>query len=150
MFARLLNGTVAEYPYSFTKLRADNPNTSFPANPSTALLAAWNVVPVEPVEQPAIDRATHKLAEGVPVRFGNVWRQAWQAVPLSAQEAAGALAAQWEAVRAERDALLAASDWTQLPDAPVDAAAWAVYRQALRDVTQQADPFAIVWPVAPT
>ena len=53
-------------------------------------------------------------------------------------------------VRTERDALLAASDWTQVADAPVDQAAWAVYRQALRDVTAQAGfPDAVVWPVKP-
>lgn len=57
--------------------------------------------------------------------------------------------AQWELVRKQRNVKLAASDWTQLPDAPVDAAAWAEYRQALRDVTDQADPFNIVWPTAP-
>lgn len=56
---------------------------------------------------------------------------------------------EWVVVRAERNAKLAASDWTQLPDAPVDAAAWAEYRQTLRDVTDQADPFNIVWPTAP-
>ena len=39
-----------------------------------------------------------------------------------------------ERMRLHRDRLLAASDWTQLPDAPVDAAAWATYRQALRDL----------------
>ena len=56
----------------------------------------------------------------------------------------------WEMVRAERDRLLAASDWTQVADAPVDAAAWAVYRQALRDVPQDfASPDDVVWPVAP-
>lgn len=56
----------------------------------------------------------------------------------------------WDAVRAERDALLAASDWTQVADAPVDSAAWAVYRQALRDVPQDyATPDAVVWPTAP-
>jgi hypothetical protein len=56
----------------------------------------------------------------------------------------------WDAVRAERDALLAASDWTQVADAPVDAAVWAVYRQALRDVPQDyADPEDVVWPTAP-
>jgi hypothetical protein len=58
--------------------------------------------------------------------------------------------AQWAVVRAERNKLLVASDWTQLPDAPVDAAAWATYRQALRDVTTQTDPFAIVWPESPS
>jgi hypothetical protein len=46
-----------------------------------------------------------------------------------------------------RDRLLAASDWTQVADAPVDAAAWATYRQALRDVPQQAGfPDNITWP----
>ena len=56
----------------------------------------------------------------------------------------------WVDIRRERDALLAASDWTQVADAPVDAAAWAVYRQALRDIPQDfASPDDVVWPVAP-
>lgn len=38
-----------------------------------------------------------------------------------------------ERMRNQRDRLLAASDWTQTADAPVDKAAWAAYRQALRD-----------------
>ena len=38
-----------------------------------------------------------------------------------------------ERMRIHRDRLLAESDWTQLPDAPVDRQAWADYRQALRD-----------------
>lgn len=36
-------------------------------------------------------------------------------------------------MRLHRDRLLAASDWTQTADAPVDKAAWAAYRQTLRD-----------------
>lgn len=56
----------------------------------------------------------------------------------------------WAAVRAERDKRLLASDWTQLPDVPLEKkAAWAVYRQALRDVTQQTDPLNITWPDYP-
>lgn len=56
----------------------------------------------------------------------------------------------WDAIRAKRDALLAASDWTQLADAPVDAAAWATYRQSLRDLTETfATPAAVVWPTKP-
>lgn len=52
--------------------------------------------------------------------------------------------------RAERNALLAASDWTQVADAPVDQAAWAAYRQALRDIPQQAGfPHDVVWPEQP-
>ena len=48
-----------------------------------------------------------------------------------------------ERMRAHRDRLLVASDWTQLPDAPVDRAAWATYRQALRD-------FPATWTPGPT
>ena len=54
-------------------------------------------------------------------------------------------------MRAERNALLAASDWTQAPDAPTaNAAAWKVYRQALRDLPAQwTYPNAPQWPTAP-
>lgn len=57
---------------------------------------------------------------------------------------------EWPLVRARRDRLLQESDWTQLPDVPLATKdAWAVYRQALRDVTLQPDPFNIVWPEKP-
>jgi hypothetical protein len=53
-------------------------------------------------------------------------------------------------VRTERDRLLSASDWTQVADAPVDQAAWAEYRQALRDVPEQEGfPENVVWPTKP-
>lgn len=39
-----------------------------------------------------------------------------------------------ERMRLHRNRLLAESDWTQLPDAPVNRQAWAQYRQALRDL----------------
>jgi hypothetical protein len=52
--------------------------------------------------------------------------------------------------RAERNGKLAACDWTQVADAPVDKKAWAEYRQALRDLTDQAGwPSDIKWPVEP-
>lgn len=52
--------------------------------------------------------------------------------------------------RSKRNTLLAASDWTQVADAHVDQAAWATYRQALRDITAQAGfPTDISWPVQP-
>jgi hypothetical protein len=43
----------------------------------------------------------------------------------------------WEQIKLWRNSQLVASDWTQLPDAPVDKAAWATYRQALRDLPAQ-------------
>jgi hypothetical protein len=55
-----------------------------------------------------------------------------------------------ERMRVRRNALLAGSDWTQVADAPVDAAAWAEYRQALRDLPKSAkDPRTVKWPEPP-
>jgi hypothetical protein len=59
------------------------------------------------------------------------------------------------AARAQRDTLLTASDWTQLPDAQASLsaekkAAWSAYRKALRDITDQATfPEKITWPDKP-
>jgi hypothetical protein len=53
-------------------------------------------------------------------------------------------------VRQTRAALLAASDWTQVADAPVDKTAWATYRQALRDIPSQSGfPRSVTWPNKP-
>ena len=56
----------------------------------------------------------------------------------------------WSNVRRLRTRLLNSTDWTQLPDVPITTKeTWATYRQALRDVTAQTDPFNITWPTPP-
>jgi len=53
-------------------------------------------------------------------------------------------------IRATRNTKLLESDWTQVADAPVDKAAWATYRQALRDITAQSGfPNKVTWPNKP-
>ncbi len=53
-------------------------------------------------------------------------------------------------VRSERNSKLKDSDWTQIADCTADKAAWAAYRQALRDITAQAGfPWTIDWPEQP-
>jgi hypothetical protein len=54
-------------------------------------------------------------------------------------------------VRAERNTKLTASDWTQGKDIPDNvSSSWAVYRQALRDITSQAGfPWSVQWPTQP-
>jgi hypothetical protein len=55
-----------------------------------------------------------------------------------------------ERLRLQRDELLKASDWTQLADAVCDKAAWATYRQLLRDLpASNKDPRKIELPTAP-
>jgi len=58
----------------------------------------------------------------------------------------------WAEVRTVRNKLLADSDWvvTRAMESGTEVPAeWVTYRQLLRDVTTQADPFLIVWPLAP-
>lgn len=59
-------------------------------------------------------------------------------------------AEQAKSVRQQRTEKLKDSDWTQVADAPVDQAAWAAYRQSLRDITgQEGFPWTIDWPTQP-
>ena len=60
---------------------------------------------------------------------------------------------QWAKVKIARAQFLESTDWvilraqdqgTPVPDE------WKVYRQGLRDITEQPDPFNIQWPVRPT
>lgn len=63
---------------------------------------------------------------------------------------AGKDAEQAKSVRQQRGEKLKDSDWTQVIDAPVDQAAWAAYRQALRDITgQEGFPWNVTWPTEP-
>ena len=97
--------------------------------------------------------AGHTRTSPHPIPEGHyaVMRGGWQYVEGSAPAAFDiATPTMWTVIRDERNKLLAECDWTQLPDVPVDAAVWATYRQELRDVTTQADPFAIVWPESPS
>ena len=59
-----------------------------------------------------------------------------------------------EEARAQRDKLLEDTDWTQVLDAPIDAAtreAYRAYRQALRDIPEQDGfPETITWPELPS
>lgn len=54
-------------------------------------------------------------------------------------------------VRAERDKLIAKTDYYMLQDAPPAPVGVEDYRQALRDITiQEGFPFNVIWPEKPT
>ena len=63
------------------------------------------------------------------------------------------LTATWDDVRAVRDYWLAACDWSQIADVPLETVKrddWRAYRQELRDIPQMFEtPHDVVWPVKP-
>ena len=53
-------------------------------------------------------------------------------------------------IREDRNTRLDKSDWSQLGDSTADKAAWATYRQALRDIpTSEGFPWNVTWPDSP-
>ena len=60
---------------------------------------------------------------------------------------------QWLITKQQRDQLLQQSDWrvVKATDTGIPISqSWKDYRQALRDITIQTDPFNIIWPTPPT
>lgn len=57
----------------------------------------------------------------------------------------------WDRVRLERAPLLVEADINifKAEDAGADTGTWRTYRQALRNITLQADPAAVTWPEKP-
>jgi hypothetical protein len=152
MFIQLEDGKPINHAVTMDNFRALFPNTSF----------SWPFVPeaIEPLgfglydfsNQPELG-TFEKAVEVAPVKdeYGR-WLQAWAVEPMTEEEVAARIEQEWQNVRGQRNFRLVISDWTQLPDAPltnIQTAAWATHRQALRDITDQADPFNILWPVTP-
>ena len=126
------------------------PNTSFPASgPDAEFLEANSCMTVTVWK--SYNQLTEKLASVAPyIEENTVYTIAVE--PLTASEIEANTESQWAKIRSQRDTLLQACDWTQLPDVPLDSKTkeqWVNYRQALRDVTSQADPYNIEWPIAP-
>jgi hypothetical protein len=141
MYIKLTNGKSEKY--SIGQLRRDNPQTSFPKNPSNELLEEWGVFPLTTAARPAFDSLTQSCKETEPIVIDGVWTQQWVVENKPQEEAENN-------IRSQRDSLLAGSDWTQVSDAPVDQEAWATYRAALRSIPEQAGfPFNVEFPEKP-
>lgn len=153
MFVKATNGQINQYPYTVGDLRRDNPNTSFPKNVSEATMASFGMYPVGYEAAPDYDPMTHRLQHSsLPVLKDGKWLITKTVVALTPEQIADKNEAKAKEIRSKRNALLTDTDWTQVADAPVDATAWATYRQALRDITDHANfPWLNDedWPVKP-
>lgn len=146
-----INTTTGHYPLSAADVCAAHPNTSFPAEVAgfEAAIAEMGYAVVQQVPEPVITYAQN-VAEDAPKKSKSGYVQVWVISDASTEEITERTDAKAGNIRQKRNQRLADCDWTQLPDAPVNAAAWAAYRQDLRDVTSQAGfPWDITWPEQP-
>jgi hypothetical protein len=121
------------------------PNTSFGDRGPTLDWIADQGYYVITVWKP-YNHATEKLVPATPHLYEGMCCTV-DVEPKTEQELKERVSNEWTAIRQQRNRLLAESDWTQLADSPADKDKWAVYRQELRDITIQEDPFSIIWPV---
>ena len=140
------------------QLRKENPNMSMPKVWNTNVFDALNVDPVLAAPKPTSGIGAYQTVtrNGVVQDANSNWVQAWQIVDMFAdttEDGVTTTKAEHEAayqtqldnnaaerVRAERDRLIAETDWHALSDVTMSAA-MTTYRQALRDITSHAN-----WP----
>jgi hypothetical protein len=149
MYLKLENGNI-RYPYTLSELKSENPNTSFPAVLTNEVLESFDVYYVEATEYDA--DYTKNIEEGTPILSDSSYIQVWNITDATEEEISAKLEEKWVEVRIMRDALLAQSDWTQFQDSPLSGTTlveWQTYRQSLRDVTSQPNPFNLSWPAKP-
>jgi hypothetical protein len=151
------------------ELRRRHWNTSFPAVWNQDVFEHIGIDPIFSAPQPEnTDPLKTVRQNGVVQDSNGNWVDNYEIVDLFAdttfegvtttkaqhEEAfmAARSATQWTAIRSDRGNRLKDTDWVSIRAADTAtpmSAEWAAYRQALRDITTQSDPFNITWPTKP-
>ena len=150
MYAKVNGDFLVKYPYSYNDLILEYPNVSLEDTITRRIMFEYNIAEVEPSFPERDYRFDY--VESDPVKVNGKWIQSWDAIPASQDVIDSRIAHEWEKIRKERNLRLLETDWTQVSDAPLSSeqrTAWASYRQELRDLTTQENPFDIVFPQVP-
>lgn len=159
MFIQIKDGQPYGYPVTYENMRMVLPKDAvIPPYPLTKDVLKYGFALYEYAQKPDLPLSDFKVVEeGKPIWTsdqirGDYITQVWVIRDMTPEERAQAVQEQWQIVINEKDFRLWKSDWSQLPDVPLtpeQVQEWRVYRQQLRDIPQQTDPFHIVWPIPP-
>jgi hypothetical protein len=148
-YIKIKDGNIT-YPYTLQNLYSDNPNVSFISNLSSDVLENYDVYQVALTSKP--EDYTKNITEGTPILVSGSYKQVWNETSASVEEIQERIEEKWIEVRRFRESLLKESDWTQLQDSPITGSKlteWQTYRQSLRDITTNDNPFTLTWPNKP-
>lgn len=150
MLIQIKDGKSIGHPVLESNFRQMFSNISFPQFFTPELVESFGFGMYDFTTQPEPGKY-QKAVEAEPVKDEKgIYRQTWVIVDMSEEEKEYEDIKMASEMRQIRTMRLAGSDWTQVADAPVDKAAWSMYRQALRDITTQAGfPWAVEWPTQP-
>lgn len=147
IYAKISNSKIVQYPVYEGDIRLLYPHISFGVNfepPADFVEVVDTTRPTELYDE--------VVSEGTPLLTNGVWSRNWITSKVSSDELDLLKLNKWTEVRTKRSFHLSQCDWTQMVDSPLTQSQktlWATYRQALRDITKQTDPFNIVWPTPP-
>ena len=150
MYTQIENGK-AKYPAASLEYFVTQ-NVVGSVDATQAELTAANVVPVTMfVGQAPSDG--HRYDVEIVQQSDGSWAQELVQLQISEEQYQSNVSVQAQAVKADRTRMLTDCDWTQMPDVNLSntsKAAWAAFRQALRDVPNQPGfPFNVTWPSPP-
>jgi hypothetical protein len=147
MYLRIIDETI-NYPYTLQDLKAAHRNIIFPINIDEQTMIQFNLYEVRQTPKP--NDYTKNIIEGTPILLDGVYYQNWEQTDASTSEINERIENKWFEIREIRNELLSQSDWTQLSDIPTEIKTeWTEYRQSLRNITTQPNPFSIIWPAKP-
>tara|TARA_R110000850_G_scaffold276796_1_gene420269 strand:- start:636 stop:1088 length:453 start_codon:yes stop_codon:yes gene_type:complete len=147
-YLRIINNEIV-YPYNIYDLKNDYKNTSFPDDMNDSVLSEYNIYPVK-ISISGNDKIK-KYSLGTPILSNGEYIEVWNESNLTLSELDVKKASEWGGINNRINLLLRECDWVMLSDSPYKSnlKPWEDYRQALRDVSKQLDPFNIIWPIKP-
>ena len=135
--------------YSIGHLRRDNPNVSFPRNPSNELLAKWDVYPLEVKPEPSKDDLTETTAIRDPELVDGKWIRDWDVNKLEENAASAKVRMKRNEILETKVDTINPLRWEAMDE--MEKELWKNYRQKLLDLPLQTGfPFSVSWPVSPT
>ena len=151
MYAQVIDKHITQI-VNEQQLREMYPSTHFPSPILESHLEGfdnWYICEDE-TETPSFD-PTKKKVSFERALAGKKVKGSYVLIDLSNEEKAEVIANQWSLVKYHRNNTMNATDYLVLPDvfasfSESDRAKIVSYRQALRDLTDQEDPFNITWP----
>ena len=146
MYAKIIDGTLAKYPYSIEEMRIENPDVAIDDEPTYEQLQACNAYPARRGPSPAHSSRTHSFT----LSFTDNEDGSVTIVPVAHE--LDRRIAEFN-MRDARNNALTRCDWVMTrafeegKAVPDD---YLAYRKALRDLTsQEGFPYDYIWPEEP-
>jgi hypothetical protein len=147
-YAKIDNNKVIEYPIYEGDLKF---LVGYDDNSESEFICPDGYVAIEDVIYPNVEIGPNQtIIDDTPQIIDGKWTRVWKIRDYTEEELNASFDFHSKRMRDIRNQLLSETDWTQLPDSPVNSSDWADYRQQLRNIPEQEGfPWQVEWPNPP-